>query len=134
MVVADGQAPGRALCERPEVAAHALADRLQRFEARRPGGSVDADAFGRAVVDDDEHGGLSLAGPGRGQVGAPHLVYPVGNDGAVVGAWTPRRGDARGREQAVLAHQPQDAALGGAHPGDAQPGPDLAMTLAVERA
>src|SRR3954449_6296344 len=99
VVVADGQAPGRILCERPEVAAHALADRLQRFEARGSGGSVDADAFGRAVVNGDEHGGLSLAGPGRGQVGAPHLVYPVGNDGAVVTARPSRRTDPRRGKQ-----------------------------------
>src|ERR687884_1803032 len=91
-----------------EVTPDALADRLQRLEARRPGGGVDADAFGRAMVDGDEHGGLSLAGPGRGQIGAPPLVHPVGDDSAVVVAWPPRRADARGREQAVFAHQPQD--------------------------
>src|SRR3954452_2884274 len=69
----------------------------------------------------DEHGGLSLAGP----VGGPHFVYPVREYGAGVIAWPPRRADARGREQPVFAHQPQDTALGGAHPGDAQPSPDL---------
>ena len=35
---------------------------------------VDADALGRAVVDGDEHRRLPLAGPGGGQVGAPHRV------------------------------------------------------------
>src|SRR5690348_3350494 len=112
----------------------ALADRLQRFEARCPDGGVDADAFGRAVIDSDKHGSLALAGPGRGQVGAPHLVHPVGDEGAIVAAWPPRRADARGREQPLLAHQPQNAALGGAHPGQAQPSPPLAVTLAVEPA
>src|SRR5689334_74755 len=119
VVVADREGAGRVLCERPEVAAHPLADRLQRLKARRAESGMDADAFGRAVVDGDEHAGLSLASPGCSQVGAPHLVYPVGDDGAVVIAGTPRRADARGREQAVLTHQPQDAALGRAHPGDA---------------
>ena len=65
----------------------------------------------------------------------PHIVvHPVGDDGAVVVARAPRRADPRGREQVVFAHEPQDAALGRAHPGDAQPGPDLAVALAVKRA
>jgi hypothetical protein len=32
----------------------------------------------------------------------------------------------------MLAHQPQDAAFGRAHPGHAQPSPELAVALAVE--
>src|SRR4051794_2916512 len=95
VVVADGQTAGHVLRECCEVTRDTLADWLQRLEARRTGGGVDADAFGRAVVDGDEHRGLPLAGPGRGQVGAPHLVHPVGDDGAVVVAWSPRRADAR---------------------------------------
>src|SRR5919199_735937 len=39
-----------------------------------------------------------------------------------------------GWEQAMLAHQPQDAAARGAHAGKAQPRPDLAVTLAGEAA
>ena len=37
------------------------------------------------------------------------------------------------RQQAVLAHQTEHASLGGADAGEAQPRPDLAMTLAVEK-
>src|SRR3954467_3245272 len=104
VVVADGQTPGNVLRECCEVTPDTLADWLQRLETRRTGGGVDTDTFGRAVVDGDEHGGLPLAGPGRGQIGAPHLVHPVGDDGAVMIAWSPRRADARGREQPVFAH------------------------------
>src|SRR5215218_5170408 len=104
VVVANGQTSGDLLRECCKVTPDALADWLQRLEARRPCGGVDTDTFGRAVVDGDEHRGLPLAGPGRGQVGAPHLVYPVGDDGAVVVAWTPRRADTRGHEQPVFAH------------------------------
>src|SRR4051794_7051436 len=93
--------PGRVLRKRPEAVEHAMVDRLQGREAGCPGGGVDADALGRAVVDGDEHGSLSLASPGRRQVGAPHRVHLVGDEGAVVVAWTPRRADTRGRGQAV---------------------------------
>ena len=39
-----------------------------------------------------------------------------------------------GRLETMLAGQAQDAALGGANAGEAQPGPDLPVALAVERA
>ena len=87
-----------------------------------------------AVIDRDEDRGLALAGQGRGQVGAPHLVDPLGADGAVVGPRAVRPADPARRQQTMLAHQPQDAALGGADAGEAQPCPDLAIALAVERA
>ena len=45
-----------------------------------------------------------------------------------------RRAAARGGEQVVLAHQPQHPAPGGAGATMAQPGPDLAMPLAMEGA
>jgi hypothetical protein len=38
---------------------------------------VDADAFGRAMIDRDEYGGLAFAGERR-QIGAPHHVDRVG--------------------------------------------------------
>jgi hypothetical protein len=50
---------------------------------------VDADAFGRAMIDRDEHSGLAFAGNRRRQVGAPHRVDRVGNDGAVMIARPP---------------------------------------------
>ena len=37
-------------------------------------------------------------------------------------------------QQAMLAHQPQDAAPAGADAGEAQPRPQLAVALAMERA
>src|ERR1700750_2711171 len=46
-----------------------------------------------------EPGRLALAGDGRGQVGAPHGVDRLGDDGAVVAARPARRADARGGEQ-----------------------------------
>jgi hypothetical protein len=45
-----------------------------------------------------------------------------------------RPADPARRQQVVRPHQPQDAALGGANPGEAQPRPDLAVALTVERA
>jgi hypothetical protein len=111
VVVADGEAAGDALGEAAEVAAHALADRLQGLEAGGAPRRVDADALGRAVVDGDEHRGLALAGPGGGQVGAPHRVHVSGM--MVPSCERGPRGEPvrEGREQAVLAHQPQHPAL-----------------------
>src|SRR3954466_27928 len=84
------------------------------------------------MIDGDKHRDLSLTGEGCGQVGAPHRIHRRGNDGAVVVARTPGRADPRGRKQVVLAHEPQHPALGCANARDAQPGPDLPVTLAVK--
>ena len=76
----------------------------------------------------------ALCGHGRGQVGPPHVVDPLGADRAIVGLGAMRPADPAWRQQVVRPHQPQDAALGGADAGEAQACPDLAMALAVERA
>ena len=79
-------------------------------------------------------GGLALAGHGRGQVRAPHLVDPFGPDRAVVGLRAVRPADPAWRQQAMRPRQPQDAALGRADAGEAQSCPDFAVALAVEGA
>ena len=89
-----------------EVTPHPLTDRLERLEAGGLPVGVDADTFGAAVVDGDEHGGLAFAGDRRRQVGAPHRVDRIGDDGAVMIARPARRADARGSQQVVLAHEP----------------------------
>jgi hypothetical protein len=86
------------------------------------------------VVDGDEHRRLALAGHDRGQVAAPHEVDLIGGDPAVVGSRATRATGALVGQQAVLAHQAQDPAPAGADAGKAQPGPELAVALAVERA
>ena len=53
---------------------------------------------------------------------------------SVVSRYTAGRSDARGREQVVLTHQAQDAVLGRAYARVPQPGPHLAVPLAVKRA
>src|SRR3954447_3889998 len=86
------------------------------------------------MIDGHKHRDLPLTGDGRGQVGAPHRVHRLGDDGAVVVARASGRADPRGGEEVVLAHEPQDATLGRANACDAPPGPDLPMTFAVKRA
>src|SRR5215211_7370891 len=86
------------------------------------------------MIDRDKYRDLSLTGDRRGQVGAPHRVHSFGDDGAVVVARTPGRADPRGREEVVLAHEPQHPALGCAQARHAQPGPDLPVPLAVKGA
>jgi hypothetical protein len=70
-------------------------------------------------------------GHGLGHVGAPHHVHRRGGDGAVMGALL-RTADPVLREQAVLAHQAPDPPGRGAEAGMAQPGPDLAVALAMQ--
>src|SRR5918998_6246447 len=86
MVMPDGEALSDVPGEATEVAPHALPDRLQRLEAVRVPGGMDADAVGRAVVDGDEHRRLTLAGDGRGQIGAPEGVHGTVS-GMMVPAW-----------------------------------------------
>src|SRR3954447_11961391 len=134
MIVPDGQTAPDLLGESPEAAPHALADGLKCLKAGGPARSMDAHALGRVMIDGDEHRDLTLAGDGRGQVGAPHRVHRRGDDGAVVRARAPGHPDPGGREQIVLAHEPQHPTLGRANARHAQPGPDLPVTLAVKGA
>jgi hypothetical protein len=86
------------------------------------------------VIDGHEHTDLAfLGGDGGGQIRPPELVRAVGDDGPVmslraVGMADPLRG-----LEAVLPHQPADALLRGPEALEAEPGPDLAVTLAMER-
>src|SRR5215218_6120501 len=86
------------------------------------------------MIDGHKHRNLSLTGDRRGQVRAPHRVHSFGDDGAIVVARTPGRADPRGREEVVLAHEPQHPALGRANARHAQPGPDFPVPLAVKGA
>src|SRR4051812_15963300 len=132
MVVAEGETLGHILLDPAEVTQHALAHRLECLEAVAGAGGMVADALAGAVVDGNEHPGPPLAqGDGLGHVGAPHYVHRRGGDGAVMGA---RLGtaDAVWRGQAVLTHHAPDPPGRAADPGMAQPGPDLAVALAVQ--
>src|SRR5215208_5005994 len=86
------------------------------------------------MIDGDKHRDLALTYDGRGQVGAPHRVHRLGDDGAVVVARTPGHADPGGRKQIVLTHEPQHPALGCANARHAQPGPDFPVPLAVKGA
>ena len=120
VVVAELKADSDALGEGAEAGAYALTDRLEGLEARGPVCCVDADALGRAVVDGDEDGRLPLAGHGRGQIAAPHLVDPFGPDRGVVRLRATRPPDPARRLQPMLAGQAQHPALGGTDAGEAQ--------------
>src|SRR6478609_3860079 len=134
MIVAALKAGGSAFGEGAETLAHPLPDRLQSLKAISAAAGMKADALGRAVIDGNEHRSLALAGHDRRQVGAPHYVDPLGGDLAIMGARAPRPARALMRQQAMLAHEPQDAAAAGADAGEAQPRPQLAVALTVERA
>src|SRR4051812_36291802 len=79
-------------------------------------------------------GSLTLAGHHRGQIAAPHRIDPIGGDRAVVGPRAARPAGTLVRQQAALAHEPQDPAPAGADAGEAQPRPQLAVALAMEGA
>src|SRR3954471_21605556 len=133
VVVAQPEAGGDPLGERAEALAHRLRDRLERREPVGAAAGVDADALGRAMIDGDEPRRLALAGHDRGQIAAPHDVDPLGGDPAVMGSRAMRAAGTLMGQEAVLAHQPQDATPAGAEAGEAQPRPQLAVAFAMKR-
>src|SRR3954454_17816219 len=134
MIVAELKAGGGALAEGAEALAHALTHGLERLEAIGASAGVEADALGRAMIDGDEYRRLAFASDDVGPVGAPYEIDPLGGDGAVVGSRAMRAAGTLIRQQAMPAHEPQDAAPTGADAGEAQPRPQLAMALAMEGA
>src|SRR5436853_473878 len=84
VVVSQLEALDHARLEAAEVLAHALTYGLERLEAIRTLGGVDADTLRGAMIDSDKDGDLTIShGCYRGQVRAPHLVDPLGCDGAI---------------------------------------------------
>src|SRR3954466_1796785 len=86
------------------------------------------------MVDRDEHRSLALTGEYGGQISAPHRVHGLRNDGAIMRSRSAWRTSAAGCQQPILAHQSQHPPPRGAYAAVSQPGPDLAMALAMERA
>src|SRR5947208_10471930 len=91
MVMPHGKAAGARLAEPTEALPHALPDRLQRLETGSLRMRVDTDTFCGAMINRDEHRRLALAGDRRCQIGAPHRVDRIGDDGAIVVAGTAQR-------------------------------------------
>src|SRR3972149_4600268 len=119
--------------EAAEVLAHALTYGLERLEAIRTLGGVDADTLRGAMIDSDKDGDLAIShGCCRGQVRAPHLVDPLGCDGAIVSTRTTRGAFAMRREQTILAAEAEHTAFGGAQSSEAQPRPDFAIAFTVK--
>jgi hypothetical protein len=106
---------------------------LEGLKARVAFGCVNAQAISGIVVDHSEDRHLAiLSRKARRRVDAPHLVGLFGEDRSIVALglgwlWLPPR-----RQQAVFAHQPQHAPLGGTHARQAQSCPHLAVALAME--
>ena len=133
MVVQDRQSGGDPPVEAAEVLADALAERLQSLEAVAREGGVEADALAGAVIHRHEDEDLSFfGGHGRGRVGPPHHVGSFRDDSPVVGLGAVGMANPLRGLEAVLPHQPADALLGGPDALEAEPGPDLAVALAVE--
>ena len=87
------------------------------------------------MIDSDKDGDSPIShGCCRGQIRAPHLVDPLGCDGAIVSTRTTRGALAMRREQTILAAEAEHAAFGGAQSSQAQPRPDFAIALAVKGA
>ena len=103
--------------------ADGLLDRLEGLEAIGAAAGVNTDALGRAVIDGDDRSvivsaarvsslqrSLVLARHDRGQVRTPHDIHPLGGDRTVVGPRAVRPSGTLVRQQAILAHEPQNAA------------------------
>ena len=95
---------------------------------------MDAQAFGRGMIHRDEDRGLALAGHGRGQIGAPHVVDLFRADRTIVGLRPMRLADPAWRQQVVLAHQAEHAPLEVRMPAKRSRAQTFRMALAVERA
>src|SRR4051812_1754190 len=98
VIVPNGETARDLFGESAEAAPHALPDRLERLKAGGSARGMDAHTLGRVMIEGHKHRDLPLTGDGRGQVGAPHRVHRVGDDGAVVVARASRRADPRGRK------------------------------------
>src|SRR5665647_1401450 len=133
VVHAQGEPPACVRGHAAELREQPLRDGLQRREAVAAFADVAADDLAVEVVDGREDPAHALLGGEHARtVGAPHDARGVGGDPAVV-ARAPTLAHAARREQAVLAHEAQDAPPRGAHASDAQARPDLAVALAAER-
>src|SRR5215831_7011892 len=133
-VAADREAPGDVLLEVAESMAHPLANGLQGCPAIPELRHVPAQELVDPVVDDPEEPAppLALGVEARG-IGAPHHVWSVGDDPPGVGGVAVRWAEPVRREQAVVAHQAQDALPTDRQPTMSKPGADLPVPLAVER-
>ena len=110
-----------------------LAQALDGLESRAAPRGAHPEAFARAVVDDREDRGVSLVGEASGRVDGPHLVGCLCRDRAVMGVGPAHAGRTVAGEDAVLAHDPEDAAHRGAYAALlAEPRPNLAVAFADE--
>src|SRR5690606_8316116 len=102
VVVPQLQPAGDVAPDRPEVFAHALADRFQCLPARRTLDGVDANDFRRVVIHGEQHRGLAfLEREGCRQIGAPAQIRGLRNDGALVALRSPRPATAGRRLQTM---------------------------------
>src|SRR5450756_1786415 len=120
VVHAQGESPACVRGHAAELREQSLRHRLQRGEAITALADVAADDLAVEVVDGREDPAHALLGGEHARtVGAPHPRPGVGGDPAVVADAVTLAHAARG-EQAVLAHEAQDAPPRGAHAADAQ--------------
>ena len=114
MVVAEPRALRDLVLVPPLREVSRLAQALAGLEPRAASRGAHPEALDRALVDDHEDRGVSLAGEAASRVDGPHLVGRLGRDRAVVGAWPAHAGRTVAGEDAVLAHDPEDPAHRGA--------------------
>src|SRR5262245_46619607 len=133
-VATDRQSSGDVLPEGAEGVAHPLADGLQRRPAIAELRHMPAQKLVDPVVDrPEEPAPPLLLGVEARRVRAPHHIGSVGDDRARVCGVAVRRAEPPGRQQFMLAHQPQDPLATDGQTPMREPRPDLPVTLAVER-
>src|SRR5947209_11265327 len=134
-VAAEGQAPRDVLAEPAEGVADALANGLEGGPAIAQLCGVPADDFVEMMIDGAEEPAPPIAlGVEPRRVRAPHHVWPVRDDRAVVSGIAIRRPEAPRREEPVGAHEPQHPLAAEIQPAVSQPGPHLAIALPMEGA
>ena len=109
VIMPQRQAAGGAGVDAVELVSHRHADGLKSFEAGPALGDMPTEQLGVPVLGDAEQPDLAvLDGGDLGRVGRPHHIRRLGGDPPIVrrvGA----RASAMGRQQAMLAHEPQQA-------------------------
>ena len=97
MVMPQNEASGNALDQWGEVIPDALADQLQRFKAHSGPGSMDAGYIADEVIQGHEYRGRPLQpGVDLSDIGAPHAVRILRDDGAIVDPGAANRAPALG--------------------------------------
>lgn len=124
MIVTERKPFGYIFSERTKAVSNSLPDGLKGFKPRSTPACMGPDAFHRTVIHGEEDRDPAFfRRETRGPVASPHLIDPLGCDGAIVG-FSPRgMPNTTNSRQVVLSHEPRDPSHGSSQTAKPQPCP-----------